>query len=52
MFTTAQAGDMELFKRHFAAAKAAGLGITLHIAEVRFRLVPYRLVCVDYEPDG
>lgn len=29
---------MELFTSHFAAVKAAGLGITLHIAEVLFHL--------------
>lgn len=29
-----QAGDMNLFESHFQRAKAAGLGITLHIAEV------------------
>ena len=29
---------MELFKSHFAAVKAVGLGITLHIAEVLLRL--------------
>jgi len=31
---------MELFAGHFATVKAAGLGITLHIAEVLFHLVP------------
>ena len=30
---------MELFRSQFAAAKAAGLKITLHIAEVLFRVV-------------
>ena len=29
-----QAGDPKLFKKHFQAAKTAGLGVTLHIAEV------------------
>ena len=30
-----QAGDMDHFKNHFSAVRAAGLGITVHIAEVR-----------------
>lgn len=29
---------METFKKHFAEAKKAGLGVTLHIAEVRFKV--------------
>jgi hypothetical protein len=29
-----QAGDVDLFARHIKAAKEAGLGVTLHIAEV------------------
>ena len=33
-----QAGDMALFASHFARVKAAGLGITLHIAEVNYPL--------------
>lgn len=30
----AQTGDMQAFQRHFKTAKDAGLGVTLHIAEV------------------
>ena len=33
-----QAGDMALFASHFARVKAAGLGVTLHIAEVNYPL--------------
>ena len=31
---------MELFEGHFAVVKAAGLGITLHIAEVLYPVTP------------
>lgn len=34
-FFPVQAGNMDEFAEHFRAAKAAGLGVTLHIAEVR-----------------
>jgi len=33
---------MELFKSHFAVVKAAGLGITLHIAEVRYHVTLWK----------
>jgi len=36
-------GDMELFTSHFAAVKAAGLGITIHIAEVLLYLASHGL---------
>jgi adenosine deaminase len=29
-----RAGDVELFRRHFEDAREAGLGVTLHVAEV------------------
>jgi adenosine deaminase len=38
MLILTQAGDMERFTNQFAAVRAAGLGITLHIAEVLFCL--------------
>ena len=34
-FVHLQAGDMNTFARHFKKARDAGLGITLHISEVR-----------------
>lgn len=37
-----QAGDMEEFATYFREAKDAGLGITLHIAEVKHTFCKYR----------
>ena len=38
MLTVVQTGDLEHLTSHLAVAKAAGLGITLRIAEVLFRV--------------
>lgn len=41
---------MELFTNHFAAVKAVGLGITLHIAEVLVHLSLRESVSAEYKP--
>ena len=42
-----QAGDMNEFEQHFRAAKAAGLGVTLHIAEVLAKSILTHTIAAD-----
>ncbi|KAJ7133384.1 Metallo-dependent hydrolase [Mycena epipterygia] len=46
-----QAGDMDMFSEHFAEAKRAGLGITLHIAETPANSTEETLRLLSYAPD-
>ncbi|KAJ6530936.1 Metallo-dependent hydrolase [Mycena vulgaris] len=46
-----QAGDMDIFSEHFTAAKRAGLGITLHIAETPANSDEETLRLLSYAPD-
>ncbi|KAI8983321.1 Metallo-dependent hydrolase [Trametes punicea] len=46
-----KAGNMDEFAEHFRAAKAAGLGITLHIAEVPDCPAQETLQLLSFEPD-
>ncbi|KAJ6483525.1 Metallo-dependent hydrolase [Mycena vitilis] len=46
-----QAGDMKIFAEHFATAKGAGLGITLHIAETPANSPEETLQLLSYAPD-
>ncbi|KAL4254947.1 Adenosine/adenine deaminase [Abortiporus biennis] len=45
------AGDMDSFAKHFQAAKEAGLGVTLHIAETPDNPVPETLRLLSFKPD-
>ncbi|KAI0666206.1 Metallo-dependent hydrolase [Trametes maxima] len=45
------AGNMDEFEEYFRAAKAAGLGVTLHIAEVTQCPVSETLRLLSYKPD-
>ncbi|KAJ7704785.1 Metallo-dependent hydrolase [Mycena rosella] len=46
-----QAGNMDTFSEHFAEAKRAGLGITLHIAETTSNSDAETLQLLSYAPD-
>ncbi|KAJ7712364.1 Metallo-dependent hydrolase [Mycena metata] len=46
-----KAGDMSLFAEHFAQAKQAGLGVTLHIAETLDNPADEILQLLSYSPD-
>ncbi|KAJ8515282.1 hypothetical protein ONZ45_g7268 [Pleurotus djamor] len=45
------AGDMDVLEKHIRTAKAAGLGVTLHIAETVDNPGPETLRLLSYEPD-
>ncbi|KAF9649082.1 Metallo-dependent hydrolase [Thelephora ganbajun] len=45
------AGDMEHFTSHFVAVKAAGLGITLHVAETTENSPEDTLKLLSFKPD-
>ncbi|KAH7907053.1 Metallo-dependent hydrolase [Hygrophoropsis aurantiaca] len=44
-------GDIELFKPHFSKGKAAGLGVTLHIAETNSNTVSESIALLNWRPD-
>ncbi|KAK0198416.1 hypothetical protein F5146DRAFT_948909 [Armillaria mellea] len=44
-------GDVDMFCRHFADAKSAGLGVTLHIAETKDNPHPETLKFLSIGPD-
>ncbi|ETW87723.1 hypothetical protein HETIRDRAFT_122018 [Heterobasidion irregulare TC 32-1] len=44
------AGDMAVFSKHFKAARRAGLGVTLHIAETEKNPAPETLQLLSCEP--
>ncbi|KAI0358902.1 Metallo-dependent hydrolase [Trametes cingulata] len=46
-----RAGNMDEFAEHFRAAKAAGLGVTLHIAEIPDCPGPETLQLLSFKPD-
>ncbi|KAI0757458.1 Metallo-dependent hydrolase [Daedaleopsis nitida] len=46
-----KAGDMDAFEQHFRAAKEAGLGLTLHIAETRDNPAQETLKLLSFKPD-
>ncbi|KAH9927428.1 Metallo-dependent hydrolase [Epithele typhae] len=48
---TPTAGTAAAFKEHFAAAKAAGLGVTLHIAEIPDSPAEETLELLSFKPD-
>ncbi|KAJ7750956.1 Metallo-dependent hydrolase [Mycena maculata] len=45
------AGDMDKFAKHFAGAKQAGLGVTLHIAETKENTAADTLRLLRFHPD-
>jgi len=45
------AGSIDTFAKHFAAAKAAGLGVTLHIAETLQNHLADTLELLSFNPD-
>ncbi|KAF8060804.1 adenosine deaminase-like protein [Lyophyllum atratum] len=45
------AGDMALFRKYFEEAKAAGLGVTLHIAETAHNTPQETLQLLSFSPD-
>ncbi|KAF8879959.1 hypothetical protein BD779DRAFT_1612839 [Infundibulicybe gibba] len=45
------AGDAKLFRKHFAEAKEAGLGVTLHIAETTRNTPEETIELLSFNPD-